>query len=78
MSEYLFSALGFNNSGPMAVLREILQMLVKAMGPLVDVLKPIWDRMVAFLSKLYEQLTEEHEQDQDRASWGRPELGWTE
>jgi hypothetical protein len=76
MSEFLFSAWGFNGSGPVAVLREIFQMLVKALGPLIDVLKPMWDRMVAFLGKLYEQLSEQQEQDQDRASWGHPELGW--
>lgn len=76
MSESLFSAFGFNNSGPVAVLRELVQWLIKTMGPLLDVLKPMWDRMVAFLSKLYEQLSEQHEQDQDRASWGKPELGW--
>lgn len=76
MSEYLFSALGFSGSGPVAVLREFVQWLVKTMGPLIDVLKPMWDQMVAFLSKLYEQLREQHEQDQDRASWGKPELGW--
>jgi hypothetical protein len=77
MSDYLSSFLGGNSSGPVAVLREIVQMLVKALGPLVDVLKPLWDRLVAFLSKCYEQLREQQEQDEDRANWGRPELGWT-
>lgn len=65
-------------SGPVAVLREFVQWLVKALGPLVEGLKPMWDRFVAFLSKLYEQLSEQQEQEQDRASWGRPELGWAE
>lgn len=79
MSDYLSSFLEGYRSGPMAVLREIVQLLVKALGPLVDVLKPLWDRLVAFLSKMYEQLAEqaaEREQEEDRASWGRPELGW--
>ncbi len=78
MSDYLSSFLGGYSSGPMAVLREIVQMLVKALGPLVEVLKPMWDRLVAFLSKMYEQLREQHEQDEDRASWGKPELGWAD
>lgn len=76
MSDSLFSAWGFSGSGPAVVLREFVQWLVRTMGPLIEVLKPMWDRMVAFLGKLYEQLSEQYKQDQDRASWGRQELGW--
>jgi hypothetical protein len=74
----LFSAFGFNDSGPLAVLRELLQVWIKVLGPLIDVLRPLWDQVVAFLRGLSEQLAEQYEQDQERASWGRPELGWAE
>jgi hypothetical protein len=48
------------------------------LGPLVEVLRPLWDQFVAFIGKLYEQLNEQYEADQDRASWGKPELGWAD
>jgi hypothetical protein len=76
MNEFLFSAWRNNSSGLVAVLREIVQLLIKALGPTIDVLKPLLDKLVAFLSEMREQLAEQFEQEQDRASWGRPELGW--
>lgn len=76
MSEFLFSAWRGEGSGPLAVLREIVQLLIKALGPLIDLFKPLWDRLVAFLRDAQVQLSEQYEQDQDRANWGRPELGW--
>ena len=76
MSEFLWSAWRNDDSGPLAVLRQIVQLLIKALGPVIDVLRPLWDRLVAFLRNAQEQLADQLEEEQDRASWGRPELGW--
>ena len=76
MSEFLWSAWRNDGSGSLTALREIFQLLIKALGPLIDVLKPLWDRLVAFLRSAQEQLADQFEAEQDRASWGRPELGW--
>ncbi len=76
MSEFLFSAWRNEGSGSLAALREIFQMLIKALGPVIDVLRPLWDRLVAFLRSAKEQLADQDEAEQDRATWGRPELGW--
>jgi len=78
MKDSFISAFGFNDAGPLAVLREMVQLLVRALGPLVEMLRPLWEQFVAFLKNMHEQLSEQYEQEQERASWGRPELGWSE
>lgn len=76
MSEFLFSSLGFHGSGPLAVLREFVQWVLQTLGPLVEWIKPFWDQFVTMLSRFHEELSNRFEEDQDRASWGKPELGW--